>query len=123
MGFPFCAGAVLTKMDGDSRGGAALSVYAVSGRPIKYVGTGEAMEALEPFYPDRTAQRVLGMHLCCCCFRACMSTHSCRQPGTFHPGAAVHKGVVQSCSQDVLVNVQRLLAGRLCGVTMRVGGM
>ena len=47
-------------MDGDSRGGAALSVFAVSGRPIKYVGTGEAMEALEPFYPDRTATRVLG---------------------------------------------------------------
>lgn len=53
-------GAILTKMDGDSRGGAALSVFAVSGRPIKFVGTGEAMEALEPFYPERIAQRVLG---------------------------------------------------------------
>ncbi|KAK9807143.1 hypothetical protein WJX73_010683 [Symbiochloris irregularis] len=55
------SGAILTKMDGDSRGGAALSVFAVSGRPIKYVGTGETMDALEPFYPDRISQRVLGM--------------------------------------------------------------
>jgi signal recognition particle subunit SRP54 len=44
---------VLTKLDGDSRGGAALSVREVSGRPIKFVGTGEKMEALEPFYPER----------------------------------------------------------------------
>ena len=47
-------------MDGDSRGGAALSVFAVSGRPIKYMGTGEGMDALEPFYPDRIASRILG---------------------------------------------------------------
>ncbi|KAK9902214.1 hypothetical protein WJX75_007861 [Coccomyxa subellipsoidea] len=54
-------GAILTKMDGDSRGGAALSVKAVSGKPIKFVGTGEKLEALEPFYPDRIASRILGM--------------------------------------------------------------
>eukprot|EP00887_Chlorella_sp_A99_P001287 scaffold14.g1287.t1 len=54
-------GALLTKMDGDSRGGAALSVKEVSGKPIKFVGTGEKMEALEPFYPDRMASRILGM--------------------------------------------------------------
>lgn len=54
-------GAVLTKMDGDSRGGAALSVFEVSGRPIKFVGTGEKMEALEPFYPERMSSRILGM--------------------------------------------------------------
>ena len=48
-------------MDGDSRGGAALSVKAVSGKPIKFVGTGEKMDNLEPFYPDRLAGRVLGM--------------------------------------------------------------
>ena len=53
-------GAILTKMDGDSRGGAALSVKAISGKPIKFVGTGEKLEALEPFYPDRTASRILG---------------------------------------------------------------
>lgn len=53
-------GAVLTKMDGDSRGGAALSVKEVSGKPIKFVGTGEKMEALEPFYPERMASRILG---------------------------------------------------------------
>ena len=60
---PFCphAGAILTKMDGDSRGGAALSVKEVSGRPIKFVGSGEKLEALEPFYPDRIASRILGM--------------------------------------------------------------
>ncbi len=54
-------GAVLTKLDGDSRGGAALSVKEVSGKPIKFVGTGEKMEALEPFYPERMASRILGM--------------------------------------------------------------
>lgn len=48
-------------MDGDSRGGAALSVKEVSGRPIKFVGSGEKLEALEPFYPDRIASRILGM--------------------------------------------------------------
>ena len=58
------SGAVLTKADGDSRGGAALSVYEVSGRPIKFVGTGEKLEALEPFYPDRMAQRILGATCC-----------------------------------------------------------
>ncbi len=52
---------VLTKMDGDARGGAALSVRAVTGRPIAYVGVGEKTEALEPFHPDRVAQRILGM--------------------------------------------------------------
>src|SRR5499425_3349470 len=52
---------VLTKMDGDSRGGAALSVRHVTGRPIAFVGVGEKTEALEPFHPDRLAQRILGM--------------------------------------------------------------
>ena len=55
------AGAILTKMDGDSRGGAALSVREVSGKPIKFVGSGEKLEALELFYPDRIASRILGM--------------------------------------------------------------
>ncbi|KAI5068719.1 hypothetical protein GOP47_0017064 [Adiantum capillus-veneris] len=54
-------GAILTKLDGDSRGGAALSVKEVSGKPIKFVGQGETMEALELFYPDRLAGRILGM--------------------------------------------------------------
>ncbi len=54
-------GAILTKMDGDTRGGAALSVRAVSGQPIKFVGVGEKVEALQPFYPDRMASRILGM--------------------------------------------------------------
>ncbi len=54
-------GAILTKMDGDARGGAALSLRAVTGVPIKYVGTGEKPDALEAFYPDRVAQRILGM--------------------------------------------------------------
>ena len=49
-------------MDGDSRGGAALSVKAVSGKPIKFVGTGEKLESLEVFYPDRIASRILGVH-------------------------------------------------------------
>ena len=54
-------GVVLTKMDGDTRGGAALSVKAVSGKPIKFVSTGEKMEALDIFYPERAADRILGM--------------------------------------------------------------
>lgn len=54
-------GAILTKLDGDSRGGAALSVRQVSGQPIKFVGVGEKVEALEPFYPDRLASRILNM--------------------------------------------------------------
>ncbi|MBE9119174.1 signal recognition particle protein [Lusitaniella coriacea LEGE 07157] len=54
-------GAILTKMDGDSRGGAALSVRSISGKPIKFVGVGEKVEALQPFYPDRIASRILGM--------------------------------------------------------------
>jgi len=54
-------GVVLTKLDGDARGGAALSVKAVTGKPIKFVGVGEKMDRLEPFYPDRMANRILGM--------------------------------------------------------------
>ena len=54
-------GAVLTKLDGDSRGGAALSIRKVSGAPIKFVGTGEKVEALQPFHPERMASRILGM--------------------------------------------------------------
>ncbi|MEM8505473.1 MAG: signal recognition particle protein [Cyanobacteria bacterium P01_D01_bin.1] len=54
-------GAILTKMDGDSRGGAALSVRRISGQPIKFIGVGEKVEALQPFYPDRMASRILGM--------------------------------------------------------------
>ena len=54
-------GAILTKLDGDSRGGAALSVRQISGAPIKFVGVGEKVEALHPFYPDRMASRILGM--------------------------------------------------------------
>lgn len=54
-------GAILTKMDGDARGGAALSVRQISGQPIKFVGVGEKVEALQPFYPDRMASRILGM--------------------------------------------------------------
>ncbi|EGY51591.1 signal recognition particle protein [Neisseria shayeganii] len=54
-------GVVLTKMDGDSRGGAALSVRQVTGKPIKFIGTGEKISGLEPFHPDRIASRILGM--------------------------------------------------------------
>ena len=54
-------GIILTKLDGDARGGAALSVRSVTGKPIKYIGMGEKMEDLEPFHPDRMASRILGM--------------------------------------------------------------
>src|SRR5205085_5214990 len=54
-------GFVLTKMDGDTRGGAAISIRAVTGKPIKFVGVGEKPEALELFHPERMASRILGM--------------------------------------------------------------
>ncbi|HXE71359.1 MAG TPA: signal recognition particle protein [Candidatus Nitrosotenuis sp.] len=54
-------GVVMTKLDGDARGGAALSVRAVCGRPIKFIGVGEKLQALEPFHPDRLVSRILGM--------------------------------------------------------------
>src|SRR3546814_18330786 len=54
-------GVVLTKLDGDARGGAALSVRHVTGKPLKFVGLSEKLDGLEPFYPERMAQRVLGM--------------------------------------------------------------
>ena len=54
-------GVILTKLDGDTRGGAALSVRYVTGKPIKFIGVGEKMDAIEPFHPDRMASRILGM--------------------------------------------------------------
>src|SRR6185312_16802124 len=54
-------GIILTKMDGDARGGAALSIRSVTGQPLKFVGVGERSDALEPFHPDRVASRILGM--------------------------------------------------------------
>lgn len=55
------SGLILTKMDGDARGGAALSIKAVTGVPVKFIGTGEKLDAMEAFYPDRLASRILGM--------------------------------------------------------------
>jgi signal recognition particle subunit SRP54 len=54
-------GIILTKMDGDARGGAALSIRSITGQPLKFVGVGEKTDALEPFFPDRVASRILGM--------------------------------------------------------------
>ncbi|MBE6543336.1 MAG: signal recognition particle protein [Ruminococcaceae bacterium] len=54
-------GVVMTKLDGDTRGGAALSIKYVTGKPIKFIGTGEKLDTIEPFYPDRMASRILGM--------------------------------------------------------------
>ena len=54
-------GVILTKMDGDARGGAALSIRSITGQPLKFVGVGEKTDALEGFYPDRVASRILGM--------------------------------------------------------------
>ena len=54
-------GVMLTKLDGDARGGAALSITAATGKPIKFIGVGEKLDMIEPFYPDRMASRILGM--------------------------------------------------------------
>jgi signal recognition particle subunit SRP54 len=55
------SGVILTKMEGDARGGAAISIKAVTGKPIKFIGVGEKLDAIEPFFPDRMASRILGM--------------------------------------------------------------
>ena len=55
------SGVILTKIEGDARGGAALSIRSITGKPILFVGTGEKLDALEPFHPDRVASRILGM--------------------------------------------------------------
>src|SRR5207247_11030880 len=55
------SGFILTKMDGDARGGAALSIKQVTGKPVKFVGTGEKYDALELFHPDRLVSRIMGM--------------------------------------------------------------
>ena len=55
------SGVILSKMEGDARGGAALSIKAVTGKPIKFIGVGETVDALEPFYPERMASQILGM--------------------------------------------------------------
>jgi len=55
------SGVILTKMEGDARGGAALSIKAVTDKPIKFIGVGEKLDALEPFFPERMASRILGM--------------------------------------------------------------
>jgi signal recognition particle subunit SRP54 len=54
-------GVILTKLDGDTRGGAALSIKYITGKPIKFIGIGEKLDAIEPFHPDRMARRILGM--------------------------------------------------------------
>lgn len=54
-------GVILTKLDGDTRGGAALTVLAITGKPIKFAGIGEKLDDIEPFHPDRMASRILGM--------------------------------------------------------------
>ncbi len=54
-------GVILTKIDGDARGGAALSIRSITGKPIKFLGVGEKIDALEAFHPDRLASRILGM--------------------------------------------------------------
>ncbi|MCW5196953.1 signal recognition particle protein, partial [Buchnera aphidicola (Pemphigus obesinymphae)] len=55
------SGIILTKMDSDTRGGVALSIRFITGKPVKFIGTGEKLNFIEPFYPDRIASRILGM--------------------------------------------------------------
>lgn len=95
------SGAILTKLDGDSRGGAALSVKAVSGKPIKFVGTGESMDELEPFYPDRLAGRVLGMGDVLTLVRPPSSSlHSCHRSAQF-----AHPVIFHTVPQDTVTSI------------------
>ena len=72
-------GVVLTKLDGDARGGAALSIKAATGKPIKFVGTGEKLDMIEPFHPDRMASRILGMGDMLSCIEKAQQTYDEKQ--------------------------------------------
>ena len=97
-------GLILTKIDGDARGGAALSIRAVTGVPIKFVGTGEKADALEPFHPDRLASRILGMGDVLTLVEKAKATISEEEMEDL--GARVRRGTITL--EDFLVQLQRV---------------
>ena len=113
-------GVVLTKMDGDTRGGAALSIKAVTGKPIKFVSTGEKMEALDIFYPARVADRILGMGDVVSLVEKAQEQYDEKQARELHKKIARNQFTINDfCSQ--LKQVQKMgnvkdLAGMLPGM-------
>jgi signal recognition particle subunit SRP54 len=97
-------GLILTKLDGDARGGAALSIRAVTGIPIKFVGVGEKADALEPFYPDRLASRILGMGDVLTLVEKAKSTITEKEIEEL--GARARRGAITL--EDFLVQLQRV---------------
>jgi len=113
-------GLILTKLDGDARGGAALSIRAVTGIPIKFVGVGEKADALEPFYPDRLASRILGMGDVLTLVEKAKATVSEKEIEDL--GARARRGAVTL--EDFLVQLQRVQKmGPLSQVVAMIPGL
>src|SRR3954471_12859523 len=101
-------GVVLTKMDGDARGGAALSIRQVTGQPIKYIGVGEKYDALEPFHPDRIVSRILGMGDMLSLIERAEETLDKKQSEDFAKKALVGDGFSLGDFRDQLRQVKKL---------------
>ena len=101
-------GVVLTKMDGDARGGAALSIRHVTGQPIKFIGTGEKYEALEPFHPDRIVGRILGMGDILSLIEKADATLDKKKSEEFAAKALSHEGFSLEDFRDQLRQVKKL---------------
>jgi len=116
-------GVVLTKMDGDARGGAALSIKQVIGQPVKFVGVGEKYDALEPFYPDRVAQRILGMGDVLSLIEQVHDLLYDTEPHDDAPWSVLSapellelEGIYTGCAQDVRIEVTRKSGDVICNV-------
>jgi signal recognition particle subunit SRP54 len=101
-------GVVLTKMDGDARGGAALSIRNVTGQPIKFIGVGEKYEALEPFHPDRIVGRILGMGDMLSLIEKAEATLDKKKSEQFAQKALSHEGFSLEDFRDQLRQVKKL---------------
>ena len=101
-------GVVLTKMDGDARGGAALSIRNVTGQPIKFIGVGEKYDALEPFHPDRIVGRILGMGDILSLIEKADATLDKKKSEAFAAKAMSHEGFSLEDFRDQLRQVKKL---------------
>ena len=114
-------GVVLTKADGDARGGAALSIRHVTGEPIKFLGVGEKTDALEPFYPDRLAQRILGMGDVLSLVEEAQRTAEEDQAAELEKKIKSGKGMTLEDFRDQLRQIQRM--GGLGSIMDKLPGM
>jgi signal recognition particle subunit SRP54 len=115
-------GVVLTKMDGDARGGAALSIRQVTGQPIKFIGVGEKYDALEPFHPDRIVSRILGMGDILSLIEKAESTIDKKQSEAFANKALSGDGFSLADFRDQLKQVKKLGSIQsIIGMLPRIG--